>query len=406
MNDISFSPSTNDLLHADPRNIAKLQVELTSDCNLRCTYCTLSQPWYEGRHMEDSNIHKVIEFTKRHNIQSVHLNGHGESTIAPRWTEIAQEFLKSGFHLTITTNLAKKYTSDEIETLAQFEQLDISLETIDLKTLQQLRRKADIRQILHNIHMIRARALELGCPTPRIVWGSIIAAETVEHFPKLVAMAIECRINHWHIQSLTKMDEIEGALNLNPILSLEGEVFLEAVQHLNEALSLARKHQLSFHFQGSMAEDLMAKAREILTSRQSQASCRPGGPKAITKSVIKADDSCMPADAILYGSGTPKGYTRDCTDPWSFMMLESNQQVSCCCFGQKPLGTLKLGQSIEEVFNAPRANNLRNSLLTGELDSICANCSYRTLVPVDKFHKKISHEFKVTTSLNGNAHAN
>ena len=103
MNDISFSPSTNDLLHADPRNIAKLQVELTSDCNLRCTYCTLSQPWYEGRHMEDSNIHKVIEFTKRHNIQSVHLNGHGESTIAPRWTEIAQEFLKSGFHLTITT---------------------------------------------------------------------------------------------------------------------------------------------------------------------------------------------------------------------------------------------------------------------------------------------------------------
>ena len=85
---------------------------------------------------------------------------------------------------------------------------------------------------------------------------------------------------------------------------------------------------------------------------------------------------------------TPDKSTRDCLDPWFFAYVSANRTVKPCC-PHGPIGVLSDDVSLAEILNGPEIQELRRSLLTGELDSDCANCPTRPLTDPGSLREKL-----------------
>ena len=101
---------------------------------------------------------------------------------------------------------------------------------------------------------------------------------------------------------------------------------------------------------------------------------------------IHASDSLSSYNHVA----TKPRQTRDCTDPWKFMQILSNNDIRPCCFSEVIIGSVRKDKGgIEGALNSEAAVELRKSLLTGNLDKYCAICSYRPMTNVDAFQRKI-----------------
>jgi hypothetical protein len=80
--------------------------------------------------------------------------------------------------------------------------------------------------------------------------------------------------------------------------------------------------------------------------------------------------------------------TRDCLDAWDFVMILADKNVLPCCH-YKPVGSLNEEKSLNEILNGPQALELRERLLTGDLDEICMQCHDKGWIKKDQFQTKI-----------------
>src|ERR1700757_2642181 len=49
----------------------------TTNCNLRCTYCAVSQPWYTGHDFDFTHIEKLVQEMVAAKGIRVQISGHG-----------------------------------------------------------------------------------------------------------------------------------------------------------------------------------------------------------------------------------------------------------------------------------------------------------------------------------------
>ncbi len=61
---------------------------------------------------------------------------------------------------------------------------------------------------------------------------------------------------------------------------------------------------------------------------------------------------------------------KDCTYPWTWMMVASDGRVMPCCFAKHELGNLNEA-SAEAIWNGPVAVELRASIKRNAVHSIC-----------------------------------
>lgn len=67
--------------------------------------------------------------------------------------------------------------------------------------------------------------------------------------------------------------------------------------------------------------------------------------------------------------------TKACLDPWSFLMVKADGNVSLCCWSA-PVGNTNAAD-LDEIITGLKAQHLRSSLLTGELLPCCRSCPAR-----------------------------
>src|SRR5262249_58423556 len=115
-----------DMLGAQVRSIA---IEVTSQCNLRCAYCSKADPEWEAlphvnTDMSDEMLRTLYEFCKVNGIRNVTLSGTGETTMFGGWHRRLAMFLDDpAFELHMVTNFARAFTDDDLEALAKFHHL-------------------------------------------------------------------------------------------------------------------------------------------------------------------------------------------------------------------------------------------------------------------------------------------
>lgn len=133
-------------------------VEVTTKCNLRCSYCAVSHPDWVERTMEDSQLTNVLNQLADMSPKVISLHGHGETTIVNDWTKYAGMLTSKGIGVSLCSNLMKQFDDHEIDTLSQFEHLAVSIDTIDVDLFKRLRRGGDVRQVTYNLLRIISRA--------------------------------------------------------------------------------------------------------------------------------------------------------------------------------------------------------------------------------------------------------
>jgi hypothetical protein len=79
--------------------------------------------------------------------------------------------------------------------------------------------------------------------------------------------------------------------------------------------------------------------------------------------------------------------TKNCLDPWSFLLIKADGNVCLCCWSQ-PIGNVHTA-GLNTIVGGMEAQQLRSSLLTGELLDCCRHCPAREDTTTDKLYRDV-----------------
>ena len=151
---------------------------VTTNCNLRCTYCAVSLPDYRGEDFDLSRVEDLAESFSAAKVSLVQISGHGETTMISGWEALSRSFADRNIEVCITSNFSKVFSDAEVDTFARMSWITISVDTVDRKLLKQLRRKVDLRTILDNMAVIKSSARRLGL-SPAFNWQCTLSGDVI-----------------------------------------------------------------------------------------------------------------------------------------------------------------------------------------------------------------------------------
>lgn len=225
---------------------SNVHLELTSQCNLACVYCAVSQPGYKAISLSPEKTTLVIDWLLRNEVTNINLNGHGETTILPGWEDIVSPLVKSPSRCHLITNATKIYTDAEINTLCQLNSITISCDTFDPELHARLRRKSQLRNVLRTIAQIRDAAKKRKRNPPIIMLSCVLGAENSERLEELILAAQCMQIHSIQLCSLTEYPlPLDANHQLSPLSTLSPE-------KLNTLKRLLDKYMIECNYSGGV----------------------------------------------------------------------------------------------------------------------------------------------------------
>jgi MoaA/NifB/PqqE/SkfB family radical SAM enzyme len=243
--------------------------EATTNCNLRCTYCAVSLPWYVGHDFDFSRIDKLVSEMVAAKVKAVSISGHGETTIIPNWDNYCKCFQDHGIAVVITSNFSTIYSDSEVEAFARMSCITISIDTVDRELLRTVRRKVDLRTILYNMQTIRLRALTAYGREPNFNWQCTLSDLVAPKVPEWVQMGLLNGVKNFTFGNLVENKEMpemlarDGVMIPRHLSRLEREPLLAACQAIADAVSLARKAGADVIVQPGILEGINARLGEL-----------------------------------------------------------------------------------------------------------------------------------------------
>ncbi len=359
--DLLSSPSTDLVI-----------IECTTKCNLRCVYCTVSQPENKGKgqNIEEKKLDKLLTMFSKRRPGRIVVNGHGETTIYPGWQNWCKRLIEGGHSVTIISNFAKKYSHHEIEVLSHFSVIEISCDTADPELFAKLRRGARFDQMVDNITKIRAFARSENRSGPIFSWSCVVSDKNVFGLISYVEKAAALKIKNINLCNLIKPKEQEGLLKVNHVVELPKDKLRLAAYHISSAYKLAKSKGINMVSPDELQNTIIEK---IETDNDSSVS----------------NDSGMAAASGRYHSSRPHGYTRDCLDPWRMFSVRASGEIGTCCGGLGSITTLKEFDSLDSMLNSANFKKVRNELLSGDLRQECQDCSNHGWILPEKLAAKV-----------------
>jgi len=367
-------PSLNfDILEVSEVKIA--HIELTSRCNLRCVYCAVSQSDYQGIDANLDELEPLVEELIRLNVKVVSLNGHGETTILPRWQEVADRLIDSGVWVALTTNLSKKYKRDELKTLSRIPELVISCDTFNPALYKKLRRGAYLDRLLGNLKSIQE--LRQGSSFPfKLGINTVVFDKNVYELPKIIRKSKEIGFDRIVLINYNEYPSVPGALRVRHVTELNWFELIRARRSIKRAIKLAHQIDLEIDMNMGLLDSINAKLKRLLSFRIF---------KPMKKTIVRG--------AARRTADMPLGYTRNCLDPWRFLMIGADKTIQPCCWRESICKTSEVSTG-EECINHIGFKKLRAQIYTGDLDKECISCPARGAIPISEFQSKLKQELK------------
>lgn len=254
----SLSDSSSDMQAMLP--LLELRLDITKRCNLRCVYCAVSQPGYQGRDIADHLVEQILPLAREYGERlTVSLNGHGETTYHPKWIGFAKAIQDAKCRVSLLSNFAKPFDDDEINVLAKMHLIQISLDTIDDNLLRATRRHVSFGTVLRNMYRIKVRARQLGTfPSWSISCG--IYDPVFHGLEDLAWFVIEAgfkTITFWNLVEYPPLTE-PAAIQVRSLSALPEPERQQAFQIARRVVSLLSEHGVAVSVAGDFLKECNA----------------------------------------------------------------------------------------------------------------------------------------------------
>jgi MoaA/NifB/PqqE/SkfB family radical SAM enzyme len=375
----------------ESKTTKSVNLEVTSRCNLRCTYCTVSQPDYVGHDMDEGHEARICEELKPRNVEMVCLNGHGETTMIPGWPDRLKGFIDA-FPVGMTSNFSRPLTDPELRAFARFKSVNMSLDSADSKVMREVRRRVGLDVMLDNLERLRATAREMGVKGPDVYLFVTVYDRNVLELEALARLAVSLRVTGVQFVTLMKHPDVEGSGNVRPVNSLDAADRGRAAIAIEAALRILKGAGITVETWGSSI-DMIRRSVDA----EASAGVEYADPEAIRRKLESTGGGNLHwHDSVIEMCGPDE--TRDCVDPWVFAQFEANGNVLPCCI-HTPIGSTGKGRPVDVVLNDAPVRRLRHQMLTGELDPECAICPTRRRTGRDTFRRKYVQFLVLTHSV-------
>lgn len=93
---------------------------------------------------------------------------------------------------------------------------------------------------------------------------------------------------------------------------------------------------------------------------------------------------------IKFGKTSQTQFTRDCSDPWTYLEVTPDLKLRPCCNFAPIVDWESMDLPIEDIRDTEPFKQLRNSLMTGKLSSTCASCHMRPMTRIKDFQERFT----------------
>jgi MoaA/NifB/PqqE/SkfB family radical SAM enzyme len=344
----------------EPRSpMLRATLQFTGDCNLKCTYCGHAQSGWSGQRMGEAMVEEILDFILKDGIQLVSVGMYGEATLFAGWEVICERLLDAGLTLITGSNFTRLLRTAEVDVLTRFDQVGLSIETVDLELQKRLRPPMDVRNLVYNFHRIRARALSTGRREPSFIWTGVLAPEVVPLLPEFLAFAKSCGVRHVSMNELILVVESEAK---KTIFDLDDPTFLTLSEQIHQAVDLAEVLGIQFTLPMERIAGRVARIRKRMRGEPCE---------EVPAMRLKA----FQGTAEYQTEPIPEGKVGICFLPWTDMFIMPSGELFPCCFQGQVMGKLDADHNLGEIMNNERYRALRAELLTGEgLNEVCRHC--------------------------------
>jgi radical SAM protein with 4Fe4S-binding SPASM domain len=328
-----------------------IQVEITSNCNLRCKMCPLSTAGTLSSitpgHMQDVLWEQLLPMARA--VGQVMIAGFGEPLVHKGCLPLLRQLNEAGIAVSLVTNgmAITPKTAAELVAIQSLFHINVSIDSPDPAAYHAIR-GADVSKALAGLRNLMA---VLDNPN-RVSVSSVVTAEnvaTLAAFPPLLA---ELGVRYYVLQEL--INYVDETNELDPVRLIDFAAHIEQVKQ--------RCAQHGVIFQSTIPERLHLELHDNERLHDSF-----------------YDDSYQSVDQA-----------RQCNLAWEIPYIDKDGLVYPCCYAASQaaevLGDLK-ATPIEQVWVGPAYQSFRAAILDGrKTPGICRSC---TAVPVGPHHLRL-----------------
>ena len=189
-----------------PRSI---QIECTTRCNLKCTFCELSYWTETPADLQLDNIRKMVAHLPR--LKRVDLTGIGESLMNRQFYEIVAFLKGRGLYVTLNDNftmMTDKAARRIVE--LQVDQIFLSLDGATKATYEQMRRGANFDKVIANARRLVEVKREQGSRHPEFKINSVVCMTNYQELADIVSLAHDVGIGMVQFVNVITFDHTTG----------------------------------------------------------------------------------------------------------------------------------------------------------------------------------------------------
>ncbi len=259
-----------DLEHADLSKVYAynwMAVSFTNRCNLSCVYCVQSMmkesnPYFKAE-IPFKYAHQILDMMAAKGIDRISTCVEGEATLYHHWQEVFSWFHKKYPHIQMymTTNLNREYSDADMELLASYTVLDVSIDSLNPELYTKLRRNGRLELLLKNLDKIDAKVHEMGIKGPQIILHSVVSSESWREIESIADFALRrgYSMNLGNYEERINTVAYQERL-LKPIAELPEQEAKEAKQSLQRVIEKFKNKNIDIIVQGDIFKDVADKA--------------------------------------------------------------------------------------------------------------------------------------------------
>ena len=331
---------------SEPRaTLQRVVLETTQRCNLRCIHCAVSEENNRGAYAwEDLRIeffYKLLPILTAHK-PWVHLSGHGETLLHPNFWEMLEATIQAGCKVRFQTN-GTLLTRERVERIVELgvDLIVVSLDAASPELFDKIRRRASLDRILTHLGFLQEAKKRIGSERPELQIEFVAMRQNVHELTDVIALAAKYGAR---LVGVTELNEY--ALTVGQ--SLKGDPVM--ADWAIKAEAEAKRQGINIHYAATIP------GREVQ-------GCTP----------LPDIDSNSPA--------TYRKLRKNCREPWESIFVKHDGRVFPCCYINEAHGDLTV-QTFEEMWDHPKYQTLRQSLLSDQPRAECANCPAYAWEPI------------------------